>query len=245
MKSICVGAVLFAWAMTASAGLAIPPASKTILPSDFLDPKSVLFCPNGTVNIAVPHFPAPSYGEATLSNGTLTLTEVPWPTATAEVHAKLPNTSTEIGITSMSLKGSLAALFGFEKASKSFAIDYIKYRIEPLQDGQKVSAYARIGIGMRILVDLNDNVLSFAGTLTSLAAAVSGKTNAGTISAELIGRSSPDVGMAMPFAADLSEAAVQRVIDAMAVVKSKMFDEKTVIQPQILSRIVCRAEKQK
>lgn len=237
-KTFYVGATLLVATSIISAQ--VPLAPKTINFPGLDDKKSILFCTNGHKNTALPHFPAASYNEASMENGKLKLTETAWPTSTAEVHGKLPNTSTEIGTSSYSLGASIFAIFSAEKSAKTAAIDYVKYRIEPLQDATgNVYAYARVGIGMRILIQTDSVLGGFNGTLTSLAFAVKGDKAKGTISAELIGISSPDVGMAMPFTADLSEAAVQRVIEAMAVVKSKMFDDKTVIQPQLLSRIEC------
>jgi hypothetical protein len=239
MKRNFLCAVLVGLSIQASAQGIGTLSPSTVLLGGLGKQDSVLFCPKGIENIALPHFPAPSYAEAKIVAGRLQIEETAWPTTTADVHSKLPNTSTEIGTATTSIGGSIAAIFGIAKADKSIAIDYIKYRIEPLKENNEVVAYSRVGVGMRITVEIRDTTLNFSGTLQSLAAALSVKRVAGTISAELIGISSPDVGMAMPFTADLSEAAVQRIIEAMAVVKSKMFDDKTVIQPQILSRIVC------
>ena len=242
MKAFIVGGVLIACTLNVLAQTkSVDLAPKTIVFENLLDPKSPLFCPYGVENIPIPHFPSMSYLEGKVSAGTVVFSEIPWPALTKDIHEKLPNTSTEIATTSLTANGVIAALFKLQKDSKSFAIDYIKYRIEPMSDGKTSNGYVRVGIGMRILVDLNSSAAGFTGTLSSLAASVKGEAVNGTISAELIGISSPEVGMAMPFTADLSESSIQRVIEAMAVVKSRMFDSNTVIQPQLISRISCKA----
>lgn len=241
-KSFYVGLASLIFSSIVSAQL--QSSIRTIVPGNLEKKDSVLYCEFGNKNTAIPHFPAYTYSESSIVNDKLVLTEKAWPTATADVHAKLPNTSTEIATMSYSVSASILAIFGAEKYNKSAAIDYVKYRIEPLRDEKgNVFGFGRVGVGMRIIIKTDDAIVGFNGTMTSLAFAVKGKADKGTISAELIGISSPDVGMAMPFTADLSEAAVQRVIEAMAVVKSKMFDDKTVIQPQLLSRVECEAPK--
>lgn len=244
-ERLLAGSLLCAACGSASADIAGGLGVRFELPAGLGNKGSVLLCENGIKNTSVPHFPVPTYADVKDVSGTLTTVNTPWPTATAEVHARLPNTSTEIGTITKAFGGSLAAILGFQKTDKIITIDYIKYRIEPMTSSGVDMGYSRVGVGMRITVDVREGKFEFSGTLQSLAGAVTAKSLKGTISAELIGISSPDVGMAMPFTADLSEAAVNRIIEAMAVVKSKMFDEKTVIQPQLLSRIECEAPPQR
>lgn len=225
-------------------GLAAPLELKTKISGDLGAANSPLLCVKGVNYTPLPHFDASTYTDSVTENGMTVTKELPWPTSTAEINAKLPNIATEIGVTTFSVGGTIAGIFGLNKTSKSIAIDFIKYRSEPLQIVDeatvKTLTYARIGVGMRLLVDLTKIDADFSGSLMSLAAGVKAGKTAGTISAELMGIDSSDVTQAMPFTSDLSEASVQRVIEAMAVVKSRLSDEKTKLRPQILARITCK-----
>jgi hypothetical protein len=226
------------WCISASAQVVQP---KVVVPDALLSPiASPLFCEKGVEYKPLPHFDAPTYSDGVPENGVQK--QYAWPKTTAEINAKLPNIATEIGVTNFSASGTIAGIFGLSKNTKSIVIDFIKYRSEPIQSSaaSAPSAYARVGVGMRLHLELSDVKADFAGSLMSLAAGVKGGNIRGTISAELMGIDSPDITQSMPFTSDLSDASIQRVIEAMAIVKSRLSDDKANLRPQLLARITCK-----
>lgn len=222
----------------------LPLSLKTNIPPSLASKDSILMCDKGVVYTPVSPFDAATYTDSVTESGVTTEKQMSWPSSTAEINGKLPNISTEIGVTTMSAGGVIAGLFGVDKTTQSIVIDFIKYRSEPLTyvNGVAVTTltFARVGVGMRLYIDLSKAQVNFAGSLMALAASVKAGTSIGTISAEVMGIDSPDVTQAMPFTSDLSEASIQRVIEAMAIVKSRLSDEKTKLRPQLLARMSCK-----
>ncbi|CAG9268271.1 hypothetical protein PUN4_550229 [Paraburkholderia unamae] len=93
---------------------------------------------------------------------------------------------------------------------------------------------------MRVIVNLAKDDGSIAGGLFGLAASAKANRIQGSISAELIGVDAPEFTQAMPFTVDLSESNIQKVIEALAVVKTKLYDKGTILRPNLIARIECR-----
>jgi hypothetical protein len=74
-----------------------------------------------------------------------------------------------------------------------------------------------------------------------LAASAKAKTAYGNITAETIGVNNSDVTLSMPFTVDFSEGSIQKVIEALAVIKSRLHDEtNTTLVPHFLARFECQ-----
>lgn len=44
---------------------------------------------------------------------------------------------------------------------------------------------------------------------------------------------------AMPFTVDLSDGNIQKVVEALAIVKTKLYDDTTKVFPNLIARIEC------
>ncbi|EOA03840.1 hypothetical protein HFRIS_015821 [Herbaspirillum frisingense GSF30] len=116
----------------------------------------------------------------------------------------------------------------------------MKWRAEPIVsiDGKEYG-WGRVGAGMRIIINLTKTDGAANGSLLALAISAKAGQVVGEISTELIGIDSNEVSMAMPFTVDLSEGNIQRVIEALAVVKAKLYDSTTTLTPNLIARIDC------
>jgi hypothetical protein len=162
-----------------------------------------------------------------------------WPQSAQQISALLPNVATEISLRRQQASGSW--LLRADRGSTQVVVDFIKYRSEPLTSHQSFHGHARVGVGLRVRVDIDDSRIEASGSLLALAASMRASRSEGRISMELMGIDSTKAVQAMPFTADLSEASIQRVIEAAAVVKSLLTDAQTALTPQTLARIECNA----
>ncbi|KRB99803.1 hypothetical protein ASE11_09020 [Hydrogenophaga sp. Root209] len=62
---------------------------------------------------------------------------------------------------------------------------------------------------------------------------------------ELIGLDDSQIAQAVPFNVDLSESNIQKIAEALAIVKAKMYDASTTVSPSAIARMQCGAETSK
>ena len=88
-----------------------------------------------------------------------------------------------------------------------------------------------------------DASLSSGGLIPIAISAKAGLTR-GEITADVIGMDSSDITLAMPFTSDLSEGSIQSVIEALAIIKAKLHEESTTVDPHFIARIECETDGQ-
>lgn len=220
----------------------IPSAQKSALPDD-TEGKALTELMNcdGTLKyVPVPTFQANDYTTTSLVGSTPTVTRVAFPTTTADVNKLLPNLSMDVSNEEVAGDGQ-AYLFKSDVKHRKIVMDFMKSRTEPIVDAtNKFYGYGRVGAGLRLKIDLWTSESSFDGSLIALAASAKAKTSYGSITAETIGVNNTDVTLSMPFSADFSEGSIQKIIEALAVIKSRLHDDaKTTLVPHFLARVTC------
>lgn len=78
-----------------------------------------------------------------------------------------------------------------------------------------------------------------SGSLLAIALSAKAGRTRGEITADVIGMDSNDITLAMPFTSDVSEGSIQSIIEALAVIKAKLHDQNTTLEPQFIARIDC------
>lgn len=201
---------------------------------------SPFLCNGNLEYIPLPTFAAANYTEFSIKNGEVVSTSKEWPDTSEKINKLLPNISTQIGMLKGNQSGSIGGIFGASSHREHFAIDFMKYRSEDIVDSsKKVIAYGRIGAGMRLIVDVITTEASVGGSLFALAASAKAGRTSGQISVDVIGMDAKDITLSMPFTTDLSEGSIQKIIEALAVVKSRINDPGTTLTPQFIARINC------
>lgn len=197
-------------------------------------------CEGGLRYIPVPAFQANDYTTVKLIGETPTVTRVAFPTDTVEINKLLPNLSMDMSSENVSGEGQ-AFWFNKDLSRRKIVMDFMKSRTEPIVDASnKFYGYGRVGAGLRLKIDLWTSESSFDGSLIGLAASAKAKTSYGRITAETVGVHNSDVTLSMPFSADFSEGSIQRIIEALAVIKSRLHDEEnTTLVPHFLARVTC------
>lgn len=207
------------------------------------DKPSPLAC-NGKLDyVPWPALSAENYTAYIVENGTVKKEIREWPTSTDEVSKLLPNISTQVSKISGDAEVDVGLFGSAEWHSVKYAIDFMKYRSEAIEDSSgKVYSWGRVGAGMRLVVEIKTKEASVSGNLMAIAASAKAGKTTGSISADIIGLDAQDVTLAVPFTTDLSEPSIQKIVEALAVIKSKFGDTTTNIRPQFIARIECASE---
>jgi hypothetical protein len=195
-------------------------------------------CDGGLKYIPVPAFEAKDYTTIKMVGTTPTPTRVDFPSTTADVNKLLPNLSMDVS--NEEVDGGVSFFFKSDLKHRRIVMDFMKSRTEPIVDsGNNFYGYGRVGAGLRLKIDLLTSESSFDGSLIGLAASARAKTASGHITAETVGVDNSDVTLSMPFSTDFSEGSIQKVIEALAVIKSRLHDPKTTLVPHFLARVTC------
>ena len=198
-------------------------------------------CNSGLEYIPLPAFSVPNYSSIQIeSDGKIKRITQNWPTDTRQINKLLPNIATQVVVTTIGASANAGGLFSTSIHHKQITIDFMKYRSEPITDTEgKANIYSRVGAGMRLQIQISTSEANLGGSLLAIAASASAGKTAGTISTDIIGIDANDVTVSMPFTSDLSEGSIQKIIEALAIVKSRLNDTSTTLAPQFIAKIQC------
>ncbi|MBN6113145.1 hypothetical protein [Xanthomonas bonasiae] len=204
--------------------------------------KAILSCESKKVSyIPIPSLPSYGYKEVYISeNSTATEKLKPWPREAGEINKLLTNISATVSEYSASKSGGIQGWFSASEAKKQYVIDFMKWRAEPIEDIKGVGlGWARVGAGIRVVVNITKGERNASGSLFGLAINAKSNKVSGSISTELIGLDAKEFTQAMPFTTDLTEGNIQSVVEALAIVKAKLYDDSTVVAPNLIAMIEC------
>lgn len=200
----------------------------------------LMSCDGDLRYIPVPAFQANDYTTVKLVSNTPTVTRIAFPSTTAEINKLLPNLSMDVSSEEIT-GGGQVFWFNTGLNHRKIVMDFMKSRTEPIVDASNnFYGYGRVGAGLRLKIDLWTSESSFDGSLIGLAASAKAKTAYGRITAETVGLNNSDVTLSMPFNADFSEGSIQKIIESLAVIKSRLHDTtNTTLVPHFLARVTC------
>jgi hypothetical protein len=132
----------------------------------------------------------------------------------------------------------LTGSISHKKGNYTVIMDYMKYRVEPVY-GKTFGTYlgnAKIGVGLRIKanIDTFDSDLNL-GSLFAIGVQASRGDLRGSISIEVIGIDSSDVTNLIPLTAEIDQTSIQSALQALASIKTKIYDDKSIITPHLVA----------
>lgn len=164
----------------------------------------------------------------------------PWDAISQKDKRKLlPNQSAQVSMRKISVSGELSympAAISADIGSYEVIMDYMKYRIEDAIVDSIWLGTGRIGIGLRIkasVVTTKEN-LNLSG-LMGLGAEVSNSNLSGYLAVDIIGVDSKDITNYLPLTSKLDETSIQNALQAIATIKSKIWDEGIHITPHLIA----------
>lgn len=146
----------------------------------------------------------------------------------------LKNQGTLISIIETTVNGDIN--FGPAKASTKnstyrVVMDYAKYKVHRTTSGD-----AKIGIGLRMVaqVTTSENDINL-GDLFAIGLAAQANHLQGTLSVDVIGMDSKEITYLLPFQSEINKTTIQNAMQALATIKTEIYNDSTKLYPHILS----------
>ncbi len=133
----------------------------------------------------------------------------------------------------------LTAGIAAEVGSYRVVLDYIKYLVNEIPEYTaegRPTGYYRTGVGIRIKANvLTTKADVNLGSLIALGFAAKEGSARGDLSVELIGIDSSEISQLFPMPSQVNETSIQKVLESVAAIKSKLNDKNTRLTPQIVA----------
>lgn len=117
-------------------------------------------------------------------------------------------------------------------------MDYMKFATlaEYDDDGSTLLGFSRVGIGLRLTSQITTKEAGInIGDLLSLGIAVKAGKVTGRLAIEVIGIKSEKVTTLLPFPSEINQTTIQNAMQALATIKSKLYDTDTELYPQVMA----------
>jgi hypothetical protein len=165
-----------------------------------------------------------------------------WATlAPTEILALLPNQRAQITTSKVDTSGDVKYLTGSlaaEAGAYRVIMDYAKFTSYDLIDPQSKAniGAGRVGVGLRVKAEVLTRKANIdLGSLIALGVAAKLGQVQGTLDVQVMGMNSPDITMLFPTPSQIDETSIQRALEALAAIKSKIGDKATTLSPQLLA----------
>ncbi len=150
-----------------------------------------------------------------------------------------PNLVSSVTVYQVDKDGTLSLLGNSLSAKKSTYIviyDYAQTQTIQISDGDKINYYALIGISVRMVarVTTKSSGLNLSN-IYGLGVAANSKKVQGSLEVRAKGINSLEINSLIPVTTDLSPSSIANALQAVATIKSHIYDKETKITPQFLA----------
>lgn len=157
-----------------------------------------------------------------------------------EVRRLLPNKSTEISIGTEDISGTVSYLITSTTGSKGkykVVMDYTSYRVEEaINDSGMTLGQAKVGVGFRLTADLKTYKANVnLSSIENLGLAAKANKIKGSMKIVIIGVNPKNENGIIIEAKEINEKSVSDVMQTLNILKSKMSDVDTHLEPHLLS----------
>lgn len=156
------------------------------------------------------------------------------------IRRLLPLQTAQFAVRKTDVSGQVTYLvssLSAEKGNYEVIMDYMKYRVQDAfgEDGDYIGN-ARVGVGLRIkaLVVTNKANLNL-GSITAIGLQANLGHLSGGISVDVVGIDSEAVTNLIPLTSEIDETSIQSALQALASIKSKLWEDDTTITPHIIA----------
>ncbi|WP_051931059.1 hypothetical protein [Gillisia sp. Hel_I_29] len=152
----------------------------------------------------------------------------------------LNNETVLVSIGLLTSEGKIAYIpFAISKKNTSYKVtmDYMKYATLGQRDERNnFIGYKRVGVGLRLisLITTAEAGINISDLYSIGLAAKAGKLS-GTLMIEVIGIKSKDVTTLLPLPSEINQTTIQNAMQALATIKSKIYDADTKLYPQVMA----------
>ena len=114
-------------------------------------------------------------------------------------------------------------------------MDYVKFTTVDLKKDSDMIGELCVGVGFRVIANISSKAANVnLGDLFSISIAAKEKKVYGSLSIEVLGLHDPSITSLIPLPSEISAASIQSMMQAMAMVKQKMYEDKIDLNPQIV-----------
>ena len=165
---------------------------------------------------------------------------VPWASLNdSTIRSLLPNQSAQVALRTTDISGKISYLpasVTYEAGSYDVIMDYMKYRIEDVVIDSVYIGSGRTGIGLRVRASVHTKKanLNLSG-LGNLGLEASKNNLSGLLTVDIVGVDSKDITSYLPLTAKLDETSIQNALQAIATIKSKIWDDDVKITPHLIA----------
>lgn len=158
-----------------------------------------------------------------------------------QVLSFLNNETVLVSIGKISVEGGITYIpvtVSAKNTSYKVTMDYMKFATLQAKDPKtgKIIGQRRVGVGLRLIslittMDAGINI----GDLSSIGIAAKAGKLTGTLMIEVVGIKSKDVTTLLPLPSEINQTTIQNAMQALATIKSKIYDTDTHLYPQVMA----------
>lgn len=153
----------------------------------------------------------------------------------------IPNESMETTIQRFNADQTVSYLYSGRSVNKGtyrLIIDYNKYIIQSVEgdSDDDCVGYAKIGVGLRIIANINALKSNIdISSLVAIGKAASEGAISGSVGYEILGVESKEITAIIPINSEITSTINQVFLQAIGVVKGKIYDTDTRLYPQVIA----------
>lgn len=157
-----------------------------------------------------------------------------------EILSFLNNETVLVSIGQVTAEGGIKYIpvtISTKNTSYKVTMDYMKFATLGQKDNDgSFIGFKRVGVGLRLISLITTAEAGInIGDLSSIGlAAKAGKLN-GTLMIEVVGIKSKEVTTLLPLPSEINQTTIQNAMQALATIKSKIYDEDTKLYPQVMA----------
>lgn len=158
----------------------------------------------------------------------------------SEILGFLSNETVLVSVGQFNGEGKLGygpATFSMKGSSYKITMDYMKFAtLRELNEKGGLAGYKRVGVGLRIIANVTAMESGVnLGDIFAIGLAAKANKVSGTLMLEIIGIKSKDVTAVLPLPSEINQSTIQSAMQAMATIKSKIYEEGTDLYPQVMA----------
>ncbi|WP_231465087.1 hypothetical protein [Pedobacter sp. Leaf132] len=160
--------------------------------------------------------------------------------STDEILEFLNNETVLVSIGKVTAEGGISytpITISAKHSSYKVTMDYMKFATLPqVDDTKKFIGFNRVGVGLRLITLLTTNEAGInIGDLSSIGIAAKAGKVKGTMMIEVVGIKSKEVTTLLPLPSEINQTTIQNAMQALATIKSKIYDKDTRLYPQVMA----------
>ncbi len=157
------------------------------------------------------------------------------------ISAILPNQYSSMTIAKVDASGRLSYLVANTTADTGryrVYLDYFKYKVERIvnEKTKVIQSSGRVGVGMRLTAEIITTKTNVdLNSLLALGVAAKQGNVTGSITVDIIGIDPKEISNIFSGSSTIDETSIQKSLEALAVIRSRLSDVNTRLTPQIVS----------